>query len=338
MEILGKGLVQFCSKDKLIVSRGFKLYIHNNNKWRLWCVLPVSFFQKFLSNNRWFSRLTRNEIFNLININENTFACFAFGSIYLIKNKTNSAQLIGRIKGSRPLCTCTDGEHIYYGVYKRNTKRKPINIWSYSLKNKEWNIFYSFENIRHIHGVFWDKFESRLWVTTGDLDHESTIWKFDKNGVPHKVATGSQQTRTVQLVFLKHSIFYASDSPQELNYIYLIDRQSTDIQKLQKVGGPVFYGFSVGNWVFFATVVEPSKVNRTDVAELWGSDNEGRDWILIKEYKKDFLPKKLFQYGQIKFPSGTGDDMNLYFSPYATELDQMVIGINLNQISNLTST
>lgn len=333
MEILGKGIIQFVSGDTLIASRGFKLFIKENDEWYTWCELPISFSQKLLSLNHWFSRLSRNEVYHLIKVDEKTFACFAFGSIFIKDTETKNARKIGNIKGSRPLCVCSDGEHLYYGVYEGNAARGPIELWSYSLKNEEWTICYTFDNIRHIHGVFWDEYESMLWVTTGDLDHESTIWKFDNNGIPNKIITGSQQTRAVDLVFTEPSILYATDAPDEENYIYKLDRKTNAIEKLQKVGGPVFYGCKAGDWIFFSTVVEPSKVNRTDTVELWGSEDAGKSWKLIKEFRKDILPKKLFQYGQINFPSGPGDGKNLYFSPYATILDHKILSLSLTNIS-----
>jgi hypothetical protein len=333
MEILEKGIVQFVSKEDFIYSNGYKLYKRGDGK-KNTCLgtLPISFSKKIQSTTKLGARLTRNEINHVIKVTDDVFACFAFGSVYLIHGKEGVIEKIGPIKGSRPLCVCANGSQIYYGVYTSNEERNCIELFCFDIQKNEWSVFYTFDNIRHIHGVFWDNFESKMWVTTGDLDHESIIWRFNDNQSPEKIATGSQQTRTVDLLFTKEAIYYATDAPDEPNYIYRLDRSTGKKEQLQKVGGPVFYGCQTGNWMFFSTVVEPSKINRTDVVELWGSNNNGKNWTLIKEFKKDFLSKKLFQYGQIKLPYGPGDGKHLYFSPFATEYDYTIIKISLEEL------
>ncbi|MEL7834105.1 hypothetical protein [Fodinibius sp. Rm-B-1B1-1] len=334
MEVLGKGIVQYVSSNKIIISKGNKLFCkkRNNSHWKPWCNLPISLSEKFYSSNRWLSRLFRNEVHHVIKIRDGIFACFAFGKIYLVEENIGQVEVIGNIKGSRPLKICSDGSCIYYGVYTGNTERKPIKLFSYLLEESKWSVYHIFNNIRHIHGVFWDQYESNLWVTTGDLDHESIIWRFNDKGEPEKIATGSQQTRAVDLLFTKDAIFYTTDAPNEQNYIYCLDRKSGQVEQLQEIGGPVFYGKALENGLFFSTVVEPSEVNRMDAVELWYSNDEGKNWKKIKEFKKDFGHMKLFQYGQIKFPNGSGDGNNLWFTPYATEYDHQIMKLPLDSV------
>lgn len=331
MEVLGPGIIQYVNGDQVIASKGNVLYALENDIWQKWCQLPVRFSNRLLSANTLLSRLSRNEIHHLMKVDEFLYCCFAFGKIYLINDNINKVQEIGTIKGSRPLCVCSDGRYIYYGVYSGNAEREPVELWAFSIEKKEWQVYHAFENIRHIHGVFWDEYSSKIWVTTGDLDDESTIWQFDKQGLPHKIATGSQQTRAVTLVFTERAILYGTDAPDEQNYIYRIDRYSQEIEEIQAVGGPVFYGSKVSDRVFFSTVVEPSEVNRTDAVELWGSTGDNNSWELCKEFEKDLLPKKLFQYGQIKFPNGIGDGKSLFFSPYATKMGHKILKFSLKE-------
>src|SRR5699024_1499253 len=158
----------------LIASQGRTLFMSKDSgsSWQQWCRLPVSYFSLLCVTSRWGSRLTRKEIYHIIRVNEDYMACFGFGKIYLIEKETAKIEEIGIVKGSRPLKVCSDGQRIYYGIYTGNEERDPIHLYSYDLENEEWSVVNSFENIRHIHGVFWDKYESKLWVSTGDLDHE----------------------------------------------------------------------------------------------------------------------------------------------------------------------
>jgi len=331
MEVLESGIIQYVSKELLIASKGSHLYRSYDSgvTWGNWCDLPVPIFATILGKNRWLSRLSRKEIHHLIDVNESYFACFAFGHIYLVDKQKVHIKSIGNIKASRPLKVCSDGERIYYGVYIGNKERKPVNLYSFSLKDGEWSVVYTFNNIRHIHGVFWDEHESKLWITTGDLNYESSIWCFNRDNKPSKIVTGSQQTRAVDLLFTEDAIFYATDAPHDQNYIYRMNRDSSKVKKMQAVGGPVFYGRKEDSWLFFSTVVEPTKSNRTDAVELWGSNDQGYSWQKIKEFPKDIGHMKLFQYGQIKFPSGPGDGKNLWVTPYATDHDHQIIKVRL---------
>lgn len=334
MEVLGKGIIHYVSPNWLIASRGRTLFISydSGGSWIRWCRLPVSYFNLLCASNRWGARLTRREIHRIINVNEHYLACFGFGKIYLIKKETANVEVIGAIKGSRPLNVCSDGRHIYYGVYTGNEERKPIDLFVYSIDEEKGSIHHTFRDVRHIHGVFWDQYEFKLWATTGDLDHESTIWCFNNKERPEKVVSGSQQTRAVDLLFTEKAVFYATDAPHERNYIYRLDRESKDIESLQAVRGPVFFGRKITDWMFFSTIVEPSGVNRTDAVELWASGDQGSSWKKVNEFKKDIGHMKLFQYGQIKFPSGPGDGKNLWFSSYATEYDHHIMMLPLDSL------
>ena len=42
---------------------------------------------------------------------------------------------------------------------------------------------------------------------------------------------------------------------------------------------------------------------------------------------------KLFQYGQIIFPGGKGNDEFIFFTAFATELDQKILKIPLSMIT-----
>lgn len=331
IEIKGNGIIHYVDPETLILSKGKTLYksVDSGDSWEKWCTLPVSLTDSLWTIHKWSARLSRKEIYHLFKVDNDYFGCFGFGKTYLIHQKTTNVKEIGQIEGSRPLCVCAANQHIYYGVYTGNPERKPIPLYQYDIAKEEWSSLYTFKNIRHIHGVFWDKYAKKLWVTTGDFGAEATIWRFDDKAKPTVVASGSQQTRAVQLLFTEKAVFYASDAPDEQNYIYKLDRQSEKITKLQAVGGSVFYGRKQGKHLFFNTVVEPSKTNRMDAVELWHSRDEGETWELLQEFKKDKGHLKYFQYGQLKFPSGSGDSKNFWLTPYATALDHKVVRIRL---------
>lgn len=125
----------------------------------------------------------------------------------------------------------------------------------------------------------------------------------------------------MQLLFTAEFVYFASDAPDEQNFIYRVHRKTLKTEKLQAVAGPVFYGCKVGKLSFFSTEVEPSEFSTSPYVEVWGS-RDGSKWQCVERHKKDWLSMKYFQYGQVLFPDGPGDGHNLWYMPMATISDQ----------------
>ena len=174
--------------------------------------------------------------------------------------------------------------------------------------------------------------------------------------------TGGQQARAVELVFTKNAVFFGSDTPREINYLYRLDRRSGKTEALREVAGSVFWGRATPDgWTVFSTVVEKSAVNRSPYAELWAAPPEvsapreqssappevsapreqlsappevsappGRDeWRCIGRYRKDPFHDRYFDHGQIRFPSGPGEAGAIWLTPYATSGDQRSVRVDL---------
>src|SRR5699024_2171395 len=138
--------------------------------------------------------------------------------------------------------------------------------------------------IRHIHGIYQDPYTERVWITSGDNDDEAALYRTDvKFDHLEKVLFGSQQTRAIRLLFTPQYIYFGSDAPNELNYIYRMHRETKKVDQLMQVGSSVFHGCKVGDWLFFSTAVEPSEINTTKYSEIWASPN-GDDWKCILRF------------------------------------------------------
>ncbi|MFT5171253.1 MAG: hypothetical protein ACI9BD_001025 [Candidatus Marinamargulisbacteria bacterium] len=220
------------------------------------------------------------------------------------------------------MCVCQTPENqLFYGEYTSNPDRRAVLILGSFDKGRRWESVYSFSDVRHIHGVFYDRYTDTIWATTGDTDEESIIWQFDRRfNKPRKVLKGSQQTRAVQLLFSKDSVFFGSDSPLERNFLYRLSRSSGKVTPVQEVGGSIFYGCKVKDGLVFSTAVEPSDINTRQSSEVWYSET-GDDWTLISSYPKDIWPVRFFQYGQVLFPSGENNTSELWYTPFSTEMD-----------------
>ena len=221
--------------------------------------------------------------------------------------------------GSRPMALCCANDRFYYGEYRSNKQRSPVHVWMWCKGQEGWSSVWQFEGIRHVHGIYHDPYTGAIWVTTGDRNSEAAIWRTDDSFTTlKKITGGSQQCRAVQLLFSSSHVYFGSDTPNEKNHIYRMNRKGEKIECLADVNSSIFYGCKVGDSLFFSTAVEPSSVNSTPCAAVWRSDN-GEDWENIIELKKDLWSMKYFQYGQVLFPAGPGDAKHLYYSPFATK-------------------
>jgi len=233
--------------------------------------------------------------------------------------------------GSRPLSLEEINQGFVFGEYRSNPERSEINVWQFGV-NKELDSIFKFKEIRHIHGIYKDPYTEQIWITTGDEDNEAAIYCSNDNFKKvEKILYGSQQTRTIKLLFTETYVYFGSDAPHEVNYLYRMHRKSKKVEQLQQVGSSVFHACKVGDWLFFSTAIEPSQVNTTKYSEVWASHN-GVDWKCIYKFKKDRLPMRYFQYGQVFFPSGFGDEKHLWLSPFATKYDNTTFKIDLKQV------
>lgn len=332
-------LLHYVNKEVLICSQKNILYrsVDKGVTWLKWLEIPINLKTQLRIQNKLSRRLFRQYVYHVL-LDKDFITVFAFGEIFIFTQ--SNKQLISRnpIIGSRPLVvTCYEGD-IYYGEYTSNTERNKIHLFKSNEEKSAFEDFYVLDNIRHIHSVQLDPFTKKLFITTGDKDEECFIGFF-KNKIFVPLIHGSQQERCVQLLFTESYIYYATDAPDERNYIYRIDRKTKKIEKLQEIGGPVFYGFQSEEILFFSSVCEPSKINNQKTVELWASIN-GEKWKCIATFQKDIYHMKFFQYGQLMFPNGIGDEKYLWISPFATDYDQKILKIKLeivkliiNQIS-----
>jgi len=329
-----RGRVLYVDKNKIYLSRGRKL-LRSIDGGKTWCekaILPVNISSELFVFHRLGRRLFRVGFHHLVEMGTNSSIVVAHRHIFKLNVEKKKLERITRLRGSRPLSLCMGEGLVCYGEYRGNPERSPVYIWASRKDLRQWRPVWSLEGVRHVHGVFFDPFTSFFWITTGDNNDESGIWiTRDRFRNVERIIGGSQKFRTVHLLFTKSFIYFGSDAPNELNYIYRLDRYSGRIETLVHVGGPIFYGCKVGNCLFFSTVVEPSEMNCVPYAEIWGSV-DGLNWMLVGRFCKDIWPLKYFQYGQVVFPAGPGDNENLWFTPISTVFDQVTFKVKVDSL------
>mgnify|MGYP006273667919 CR=1 FL=1 len=327
-----RGRVLYVSPERVVASRGASILESRDSgqSWFLLCKTPLALTDLFYVHVPLLRRLLRKGVHHL-EIGSTYTMLIANKASYIV-HKQNGIEYSGFIKGSRPLSLCQVGDDFYYGEYLANKQRLPVHIWKWSGTEKKWQAVWQFNNVRHVHGVFYDHYTDSIWVTTGDDDQEAGIWRTrDEFSTLDKIAGGCQQFRAVQLLFTKDYVYFGSDAPEERNFIYRMDRDVLKIEKLAVVSNPVYYGCKVLDKLFFSTAVEPSKLNKSPYAEIWGA-TEGAGWKMVKRFKKDIWPMKYFQYGQVLMPGGPGDGENLWLSPLAADYSQKSLRIPVRDL------
>jgi len=327
------GRALYVDGDTVWSSQGRRL-MWSSDLGQTWCqraVLPVRGIHEYLAGYRIGRRLGRVGFHHLALAGENLLVFIAHNNIFQLAAGEREIEYVAPLVGSRPLKTCVSNNLIYYGEYRSNKERSPVHIWAAAHRDlRNWVPVWTFEKVRHVHGVFYDPYTSAIWVTTGDENEEASIWvTHDYFQTLSKVLGGSQKFRIIQLLFSANHIYFGSDALQEKNYIYRMNRRDQKIEQLSPIQGTVFHGCKVKDCLFFSTAVEPSTFFTSPYAEVWGSC-DGVTWKMVQRFRKDCFHMKLFQYGQVFFPAGPGDDKNLWCTPMSTEYDQTTIKIPID--------
>lgn len=213
--------------------------------------------------------------------------------VYLKKGEKNFETVFTGFRGSRPLRLEVYGGKVYFGEYFGNPERESVCVYS-SSDLVQWEKAWEFSpgEIRHVHGIEYDKHRDGLWVLTGDSDEESGLWfTRDDFASLEKVIGDDQRARAVEILPLKDQILVPMDSPKEQNFIHSIEPISKKYDQVAKIKGSAFHISECEGVFFCSTVTEPSEVNKTESVGLYAS-LDGKNWKEISSLQKDVFPVK----------------------------------------------
>ena len=273
--------------------------------------------------------------------NNNELLLVTHDGILLCNLKNKSVNLDNNIVLGRPfnITSCSLNPNskdisALVGDYSSNINKGPCSIHKRDLYGK-WNIQYKFPQgyVNHIHSIVPNKFSDGYYILTGDCDSSSCIWKSDKSmrNMSRLISLG-QTSRACWLIQKNNYLYYVSDRQDNPNYLYRIDLNSSspiNPEPLMKVNGPSIHMKELSsNQYLFSTSVEPLPVKddeknifslfdsklpkgvlTRDICVYMGNPENG--FIEIFRVKKDFWPPRLFQFGDISFPSGISSDNDI---------------------------
>lgn len=312
-----KGKVICVNDNEILVSNGYVLS-DGHNHYRL-----IDKKYGFLSRFKLTRRLLRAEITSFYTLSDGTQLALAKKGIFRRrKDEKDFIKICPIPRGSKPLNLCIPPSgNIYFGEYFQNVDNLPIHIYKLIVEDGSLEKVYTFSQgeINHIHGLFFDKYTNRIWVVTGDAEHECIIgYTEDEFNSFVEVFRGGQEYRCCQMFFYEDYIIYCTDSEFIENSVKCIDRKTQEIRVICNVTGSVIKGGQNGNFSYFSTNVEPSQVNMDKKAHLWVS-KDGLHWEEKYSAEKDIYPA-IFQFGSFEFPYyKTPIENRLYFSGRAVK-------------------
>lgn len=329
----------YVDKEIIYVAKGYKIYAHNTeNGNKILDGQLIDSKYGFVSRvSRMLNRLLRIEPSTMLLLKNGSRLVSAKKALFVAeKNSQKYLKTFEIPRGNKPLTLALNPKsgHLYFGEYILNgrfpdTERSEVHIYTSEDHGLNWKICYTFpqNTIRHVHGIFYDKFTNKMWVTTGDQDHESMIAHSDDGFKTLNVfKQGKQRYRAVTLLFYQDYIVYGTDTEHEKNYIYAIHRETGEETCLESLQGSALMATqnALGN-AALSTAVEPSEVNQEPYAHVWFS-HDGLTWKNVYTVKKDVWSARYFQYGRITFPQNALDNNQMVFSGHALKnIDNKVV-------------
>ena len=238
----------------------------------------------------------------------------------------------GRVPLHQSICQ-TEKENLFFGEYSPNKKNLSVSVWKSNDRGDSWKIVFEFsrDKARHIHGCFWDPFEQKVWVCTGDFKGECNIVCADEDFIDVEwLSDGSQEWRTCHPIFTEKYVYWGMDSPLTQSHICRLDRGTRKLERLTPVPGPVWYAKALKDgWMVFACSVENGPSVEDNYARIFAT-KDGVNLHSVFQAEKDIWPY-LFKMGVISFATGEQDISCFYFFSEALKgLDGKVCQCHLN--------
>lgn len=303
-------------------SKGNKLFWSDstNSSPEFFAAVPCDpAYQPFLKN-RLGRRLARQSFTEVIPLDGLSRIFFAYDrSIGLIEDG-NVSFLGGRSRQTRLLrngaARLPNGD-ILFGEYWSNPKREPVSVYRYNSSSSSLEVAFTFAagEIRHVHSVNWDPYSERVYVACGDVGAESRIISFKADMSDMQVLVeGDEGARSISLLFDGGNIYFGTDAEFRQNSIRKYSRKTGQLSDIAEVNGPVFYSAPWGEGWLIASTAELCPSQTSPEAILYYLDRSDDSVTRIVSFKKDRLPKGLFQLGTISFPRVEGAPKSIAIS------------------------
>lgn len=204
-------------------------------------------------------------------------------------------------------------QHVYFGEYL-NGHQRDIRVARVDVNRQRVEVCWTFSRseIKHVHAIHYDRFRNRLWVCTGDLDHESAFWYTDDEfQTLHRFAGGDQTWRAIAMLFDENGMEWGMDAGKDapattLNVVYRYEFENCRRRKVAVIGNPVYGALDLlDGRALMQSAFEPGRKQDTpEEASLW-IRSENKEWVM--SYSLQFKAGHSWggtPYGMMLLPSG----------------------------------
>jgi len=325
--MLNREIIHYASDDLLISSRYNKIYVKKNDQETV-VRLPGDGWKSIFSLLRITRRASRLDKCNVFPVN-NGLVIIRQGFVYHYDPTKKILTPTLKLKNCRNILhqaiLCTENGDLFFGEYGNNSKRTEIPVYRSQDSGHSWQIIYTFPagKIKHVHGCYWDPFEKKIWMFTGDFTGECFALCTDPefNNIEW-IGDGQQLYRTCNAFFTQEFVHWIMDSQLENSYHVKMDRKTRQVQKLTLFPGPVWYIKQLEDGFYLAATAQEIGSGVHDKYSHLMASRDLVNWEDLHQFKHDGLPKRIFKFGVIAFADGFQTSKGFYlFGEALTGLD-----------------
>ncbi len=187
--------------------------------------VAVPSWKALAANFRLAQRLFRFFFYNVIPL--------ANGEIFVTFDKTvgvfrgsKYVTLDGPVRPCRVLrsgCAVDSKGDVYFGEYLANDERGEMRVYRYRPGSDSVEVAHTFPagSIKHIHGLYFDKYADAVWCLTGDKPTECQMLRTtDGLATVETVGSGDETWRAVSILFTEKHFYYGTDAEYRDNEIF----------------------------------------------------------------------------------------------------------------------
>lgn len=316
-EVQDSEIIHYASPELVISSQYRNLTLQTGDS-RGSIILPADGLFGLFARSRIFRRAMRLDKCNITPVQDG-LVVIRQGRVYHYDRIAGKLIETLKLKNSRNILhqaiLVRDGRDITFGEYGNNPDRLAVPVYRSRDGGRNWDTVFTFPagKIKHVHGCYWDRYEEKVWVFTGDFSGECQVLVADPDFKDLEwIGDGGQHFRTCNAFFTPDAAHWVMDSQLETCHHIRLERKTRQVQELEGFPGPVWYIKQLTDgWHLAATTQEIGPGVKDAYAHLLAS----RDlvhWQEIFKVPHDGWPKRYFKFGVIGFADGPQSSQDFY--------------------------
>jgi len=317
MDIVHREIIHYASRDLSISSLYNKIFVTRQGQ-EFVLRLPDHGWRRILGFSRLARRALRLDKCNVVPVGSD-LVIIRGGWVYHYFGRT------GRLAKTLHLKHCqnvlhqsilaVDSDMIVFGEYGNNRGRGSVAIYRSVDGGVTWHTIFEFPagKIRHVHGCYWDPYEERIWVFTGDMRNECHVVCADKDFRNVEwIGDGHQTYRACAGFFEADAVHWIMDSQMEDCFHIRLDRATRAVAIMAGFPGPVWYTKRLTDGYYLAATTQERGVSVIDKCAHLFVSGDLHSWEDVRQFRHDGLPKKYFKAGVVAFAEGPQSSDGFY--------------------------